>query len=544
MTETVTIEVLADVKDAQDGMSELRDDLKKTQKASDKTKTSFGDISKSLGSISPQLGKVTQGVGKLTQSIKKLGMQTGSNGAFGQMSSKLGKLTSSSGFKKGVGIAGIALAGTALLSNILGNQDNKLAAFDKLNNIGQDSLLDFLTEKFKGVKNDLKPIAEATAATAASAAGLYALYKEANPELSGNENGAHSEESIKEIVDGLDKASDEVIRDNQNTNKEILDLDKKEKAEETKLNKKFWEQFREDGNLSLNSVQDVWASLKAMISEGITDTESAFNALIQSMKSGSSSTATPKTSSSSSSSSSAVTEDTVSKDTSKLAETVSSAWDTVKSWVSDGASAVKDAVSWVTDHVKIKRYASTSGESSSSGGSSSSSSTSWLDSPMEDWMDGIIGNGDFSQGTTNGQAISNSLEALSLLAGGSGGVVSKVASKVGSALGKVGDAIADAFSGIFKVPGFAEGGLFLPNQPQLAVLGDNKTEPEVAAPKSMIVEAVKEAMQSMTSGQLGLMSNQTEPIPITLELDGRTLARILYDPLNNETVRRNGVGLI
>jgi len=51
-------------------------------------------------------------------------------------------------------------------------------------------------------------------------------------------------------------------------------------------------------------------------------------------------------------------------------------------------------------------------------------------------------------------------------------------------------------------------------------------------------------MQSMTSGQLGLMSNQTEPIPITLELDGRTLARILYDPLNNETVRRNGVGLI
>ncbi len=73
---------------------------------------------------------------------------------------------------------------------------------------------------------------------------------------------------------------------------------------------------------------------------------------------------------------------------------------------------------------------------------------------------------------------------------------------------------------------FAEGGLFPPNSPQLVVMGDNRVEPEVAAPRSLIEEAV----QNVITRNGGLSGSSDRPIEVrmTLELDGKVLARQLY----------------
>lgn len=51
------------------------------------------------------------------------------------------------------------------------------------------------------------------------------------------------------------------------------------------------------------------------------------------------------------------------------------------------------------------------------------------------------------------------------------------------------------FGSSFSAPGFASGGVFEPNSPMLAVLGDNRTEREIAAPRSELIDAYGEAMQ-------------------------------------------------
>lgn len=83
---------------------------------------------------------------------------------------------------------------------------------------------------------------------------------------------------------------------------------------------------------------------------------------------------------------------------------------------------------------------------------------------------------------------------------------------------------------------FAEGGLFQPNNPQLVVMGDNTVEPEVAAPRSMIEDAV----QNVINRNGGLSSSGTGVIevPVTITLDGKTLAKAQYKYLVLESKRR------
>ena len=91
--------------------------------------------------------------------------------------------------------------------------------------------------------------------------------------------------------------------------------------------------------------------------------------------------------------------------------------------------------------------------------------------------------------------------------------------------------------------GFAQGGVFQPNQPQLAILGDNTSEPEVAAPYSMIVSAVTTALNNMGVGATaGGPTASNGPIDITLNIDGKKLTRLTYDYYENERIRRNGSG--
>lgn len=87
------------------------------------------------------------------------------------------------------------------------------------------------------------------------------------------------------------------------------------------------------------------------------------------------------------------------------------------------------------------------------------------------------------------------------------------------------------------ITGYAQGGVFEPNSPVLAVLGDNRTEKEVAAPYSTIVKAVKEALGSASSG-----ASQTIQIVANVVMDGRTVAKATFPYLREES-RRLGVGI-
>lgn len=103
--------------------------------------------------------------------------------------------------------------------------------------------------------------------------------------------------------------------------------------------------------------------------------------------------------------------------------------------------------------------------------------------------------------------------------------VGKVGKKIEEELGKFGDAVgrelnafADWAGGIF---GFADGGVFLPNHPVLGILGDNTREVEVAAPKSVIVDAVKEADRGMgpISVDVHMDAPEADPFDITPMVD-------------------------
>ena len=83
------------------------------------------------------------------------------------------------------------------------------------------------------------------------------------------------------------------------------------------------------------------------------------------------------------------------------------------------------------------------------------------------------------------------------------------------------------------VPHLANGGVARPNDPFLAILGDNKSEDEVVAPKSVIEDAVRNVMGT-SSGQ---------PIQVEVVLDGRKIARAMFDYLDGEAKRRGtGIG--
>lgn len=86
----------------------------------------------------------------------------------------------------------------------------------------------------------------------------------------------------------------------------------------------------------------------------------------------------------------------------------------------------------------------------------------------------------------------------------------------------------------YDVPGFASGGVIPPNNPFLAVLGDNRREPEVVAPYSAIKQATSDAIaeRGVASSQLTLIVKAT---------DGFT--RNLSISLDEES-RRRGVKLV
>lgn len=86
------------------------------------------------------------------------------------------------------------------------------------------------------------------------------------------------------------------------------------------------------------------------------------------------------------------------------------------------------------------------------------------------------------------------------------------------------------FSKIGEIPMLAQGGIAEPNDPFLAVLGDNRKEREFITPES----TMRDVVRSVIEEQGGL--RQTIEIPISL--DGRAIARATYDYYSRESKRR------
>ena len=84
------------------------------------------------------------------------------------------------------------------------------------------------------------------------------------------------------------------------------------------------------------------------------------------------------------------------------------------------------------------------------------------------------------------------------------------------------------------LPRFADGGVFEPNSPQAVIVGDNTREREVIAPETMIENAVTRALNRQGSS----FGNTPLTIPITLTLDGRVLASVMYKYNQQEATRR------
>lgn len=81
-------------------------------------------------------------------------------------------------------------------------------------------------------------------------------------------------------------------------------------------------------------------------------------------------------------------------------------------------------------------------------------------------------------------------------------------------------------------PHFATGGVFAPNNPMLGVLGDNRTEYEVAAPESALRETFLDAL-SMS----GLAGGQNIRVNIQFAGNLAQLARVLQPVITTETAR-------
>ena len=134
--------------------------------------------------------------------------------------------------------------------------------------------------------------------------------------------------------------------------------------------------------------------------------------------------------------------------------------------------------------------------------------------------------------------------ALSLIVNGVGGLVSKL----GEAIGK--DWGFSMPKNAPMIPRLAEGGFVRANQPQLAVIGDNKRQGEIVAPEDKLYEIVSRALQTFM-GQLiaalnasgGTNKKADEAMQLIIQLGEETIVNRLIKRINAES-RRQGFTVI
>ena len=112
---------------------------------------------------------------------------------------------------------------------------------------------------------------------------------------------------------------------------------------------------------------------------------------------------------------------------------------------------------------------------------------------------------------------------------GKGGEANQV---LGNLNGRVGGGGGSSYPVNTGVPGFATGGVFMPNHPVLGILGDNRQEPEIAAPRSAMQEAFLDALD-----RRGGAGGRTT---VNIEFRGSLaqLGRVLQPVITTETARQ------
>ena len=91
-----------------------------------------------------------------------------------------------------------------------------------------------------------------------------------------------------------------------------------------------------------------------------------------------------------------------------------------------------------------------------------------------------------------------------------------------------------------NIPALAYGGLIPPNNPFLAVLGDNTQEAEIVSPLSTLEEAFARVMDRRPRAS---SAGTSRPLIVNLMLDGQKFARVAVPYLDQEAVRA-GVNLV
>ena len=127
--------------------------------------------------------------------------------------------------------------------------------------------------------------------------------------------------------------------------------------------------------------------------------------------------------------------------------------------------------------------------------------------------------------------------AVAGIVAGIGLVVAMIKAATNEAKSAVDSMNSTARSGGMNIPGFADGGVVRPNDPFLAMLGDNKREPEVVAPYSTIKKATADGYSEI-AGRTGAQRYIGSTRPVNMTMDGVTFARLSMPYMLDELSRR------
>lgn len=506
MAEEITIKIRAETEDAQQNVQDFREELDKTAKSSDKTSRSLGQMNKSWqkmgaglkGRIMPNVGVPTTVQGPMSYGYGNMGGM-GTGGMFGGRLGGIGKV--------GL-IAGIGAIGGGLLGNLFGGS-GKLAGFDRLNAVGGQSIIDFLDPHLKKITNELGKISGGVADAADAAAGVAGGV--GNTSLGIFTTIAATAQTlfgkVQDMVDSIAKTIGGWFNGLAGKAEAIFGTIQTYAERIRSICQSWFEGLYEAGERVFAHILDLAGQVLDVIKQW-------FNI------DGGGTTPEPDVTPSPTPTPTPTPDDTGGGGGSSLWDKVKNAATTAIKTVTATASVLLNKVSGWSDSVAEVRDTITDVISPSPtkvrvSTDSDNAAVKVLASMTDNMLNSGIGG-------------SNILGGVLGIGGGLAGAVSKGA----SVLGKIG-------SGLRSILPFAEGGVFMPNSPQLAILGDNRSEPEVAAPYSLIVQAVGDALRNNAGGTSTSVSAPTT-IEVPISLNGKVIARGIYDDLENEKRRRNG----
>jgi len=508
MAEEITIKIRAETEDAQQNVQDFREELDKTAKSSDKTSRSLGQMNKSWqkmgaglkGRMMPRVGVPTTVQGPMGYGYGNMGGM-GTGGMFGGRLGGMGKV--------GL-IAGIGAIGGGLLGNLFGGGGGgKLAGFDKLNAVGGQSIIDFLDPHLKKITNELGKISGGVADAADAAAGVAGGV--GNTSLGIFTTIAATAQAlfgkVQDMVDAIAKTIGGWFNGLASKAAPVFDMIASAAEKIRAVCQSWFDGLYEAG-------ERVFAHILNLAGQVLDVIKQWFNI------DGGGTTPEPDVTPSPTPTPTPTPDDTGGGGGSSLWDKVKNAATTAISTVAAGIGSV---VSKVTDALSSPSKAVKSITSVLDPNPAKATVSTTSDNAAVKVLTSMT-NSMLNQGIGG----SNIIGGVLGLGGGAAGAVSKGA----SLLSKIG-------SGLRSILPFAEGGVFMPNSPQLAILGDNRSEPEVAAPYSLIVQAVGDALRN-NGGSTSTSVSAPTTIEVPISLNGKVIARGIYDDLENEKRRRNG----